>query len=123
MNCPYTAATIGVVTIVPPNHDNPMEMIWHYDTFIQNNIAVMIDHIKPIAGNNIPIGIRYHPPGFDFPEQMFPVLHTNRDKIGTRPRIIVSLQTDRPAMVYGRIVFYIVIPSYFLYRVADAAGL
>lgn len=106
MNRPYGV----ILTTVPRDHDNPVEMIWHNGKFIQNNIAVMIDQIEPNPGNNIPGGIRYHPPGFDFTEQMFPVLYTGRDEIGTGPRIIVSLQTDRPAMACDRIVFHIVIP-------------
>jgi hypothetical protein len=65
-----------------------MQMIWHYNKFIKNNIGMVIRNFPPkmprhTAGHGQP-----HHAIFDFPEMMCPIFSANSNKIQPQIPII-----------------------------------
>gem|GEM_PF-2625151 len=76
-----------------------MNMIWHYNVFMQNNIQKMFRNFQPTFVGNFSCIIQYYFTMNDFPKQTFPVFYAYCNKIQSCLRIIISFQADRFSMV------------------------
>ncbi len=81
------------------NRNNTMEMVWHYNEYIQYNIFTHCGGCNPFICNNISRIIQHHYAIDDFPKQACVIMRTYRQKIHTRLCIIIPLQANGPAVM------------------------
>ena len=89
--------------------DDAVNMIWHYNKFVQFNIISYFYCIFPMIVCNFPILIHYHYPIFNMPKYTCPVMATNGYEIQSRLCIIISFQTNTAAVMFGRVIAYVLV--------------
>ncbi|MGQ9827810.1 MAG: hypothetical protein ACUVSW_08085 [Roseiflexus sp.] len=88
------------------NPNNPMDVIGHHHKFIivQLDIRTQIGGFEPFLARNLPIFIQSHRATGYLPKQVFPFMRDNGDKIRPWLAVIVTLQTNRTAVMAMRVV-------------------
>lgn len=76
-----------------------MNMIWHNNVFMQNDIPEMIRNLQPTFIRNFPAIIIYHFIIFNFPEETFPVINAYRNIIQSLTRIIIAFKAYAVTMM------------------------
>ncbi|MDZ7316106.1 MAG: hypothetical protein ONB24_08290 [candidate division KSB1 bacterium] len=82
------------------NHDDPMEMVGHYDVFIRLHVRKFAIQFYPPMFDHSPRVVQTHFPVHDIAEQTRPILGHDGNKIRPRTGIIVSFQANAAAMVF-----------------------
>jgi hypothetical protein len=86
-------------------------MIWHDYPFTQFYIRSYLRRFHPFIVRNLTEFIQNHFSVFNVSKTVRPVLTTYRNEIQSRLRIIVPLQTDRPAVMDAGVVYGFVVHS------------
>src|SRR5258708_3870281 len=87
-------------------NNDPMYMIWHDNKRAQFDEFEPLCQSFPFPSNNFACGVQLHLSVRHIPKQTFPSLCNDGDVIRTCLRIIVPWQTDRSAVMFGRVVFH-----------------
>ncbi len=87
-----------------------MHVVGHHHKRIQFNVRVMVGHIVPCPGNDLPTWIHPHLASTTSPHTQA-VLRDNRDTIHPRLGVIVSLRTDAAAVVFKGVVGAVPAPA------------
>ena len=76
-----------------------MNMIWHDNPFIQFYMGKMIRYGQPTGSSNFSLYSEPHHIMVNGPKQTKTIMRTDGQKIKSRQRIIVLLQTDAAPMM------------------------
>ena len=81
------------------DRNDPMDMVRHHYERVGFHPGIMVRQFVPYHLNHPPRVVQPHFPVYDFAEQAYPFMGADGDEIRTGLRIIVSAQTDGPAIV------------------------
>ena len=81
-----------------------MNVIWHGDKFVHNDRWESIGHFHPYSLDHFSGRVQLHPTLNHIAEMRHPSMCDNGNKVRPCLRIVVSLQSHRPAMMDFRIV-------------------
>jgi len=96
-----------VKTIVRSGDDQyPMHMVRHDDEFIQRHLGKMHGDFPPASFDHAACVVPFHRVAHDAPEETRMALGAHRHEIRTGLIVIVPGQSDRPALVFIRIVWH-----------------
>ena len=85
-------------------------MIRHNDEFVQLRLWKMIRDFQPTLLGPFPTFIDPHFPVYNFTKQTCAIVRHDGDEIGTRPGVIVSLQTNGLTVVFREIHYFLSLP-------------
>ncbi len=88
----------------PDDLDDPVKMVRHDHKLIQDHPGESAGDVSPRPSHNLPCLVQIHLAVIHITKQMPLVLDADRHEIPSRPRVIVSPETDRAAMMGFRIV-------------------
>ena len=90
-------------------------MIRHNDEFVQLRLWKMIWDFQPTLLCHFSTFIYPHIPIYNFTKQTCAIVRHDGDEIGTRPGVIVSLQTNGLTVVFRVIHYFFILTGYLFY--------